>query len=374
MNIAVLICCFILAATFHQVLYIIIPIVSLFHVSSKKNSRIAWKNPILKLYLTIVIVVFLLILIQSFIDFEVKTYSIKGFGRYVSYFLFAVFIYNCNQRDIVKTFKIIIVYYVLTLPLGVYQVIELGRYQNIHSHANHLAYSLIFCIYFLIFHKPFDKWMRTIFIIVLLISLLLTKSSGGIMVFLTLIGYNVFKSNKISYKKKTLLVISFIIVTLMVLLTSEKVAIQIATFDYLDWDFIKDRVVNFRGGGGYGSLMWRIIYWLRILLSFLSESLPNILFGVGVDSLTSGNMPYAYMRKDPHNDFVKVLVEFGVVGFVWFLALFKNIYDTVNKNFNIIILIVIPMFFGNAIVNFALNMIFILLIFYEYKRYNAEGN
>lgn len=373
MNILVLLFCFLLSAVWHQALYLVIPFVSFFFISSKKGSLLPLNNSILKLYFALVIAVVFFLIVQSFIDFEIKIFSIKGLGRYISYFLFAILVYYFSINDIVGTFKTIIGYFVFTFPLGVYQLIELGRYQNIFSHANHLAYVLTFCIYFLIFHKPFDKWIRTICVIVLLVSLLLTKSSGGMMVFLFLLAYNVFMSKRISFKKKLGLLISCVIITFLVLFYSEKISQQIETFEYLDWDFIKDRVVNFRAGG-YGSLMWRIIYWLRILFSFSLESLSNIMFGIGVDSLTTGNMPYPYMKKDPHNDFVKVLVEFGIIGLLLFIIFLKRIYNIVYKNINIIILLVIPLFFGNAIVNFSFNLIFILLIFYEYKQYNTKSD
>jgi len=128
-----------------------------------------------------------------------------------------------------------------------------------------------------------------------------------------------------------------------------------------------DRVENYRPGG-YGSLIWRAIYWMKILTEFFSESFYKIIFGIGVDSLTEGNMPYSFMEKDPHNDYLKVMVEFGVLGLLLFLGLFKRVYGIVNKNFNIIILLTIPMFFGNIIVNFPFNITFVLLIVYEYKR------
>ena len=125
--------------------------------------------------------------------------------------------------------------------------------------------------------------------------------------------------------------------------------------------------------GGFGSFVWRIIYWSKLMYTFFSESFLQITFGVGVDHLTKGYMPYEFMDKDPHNDFIKVLLEYGVLGILLFFRFFRKLYKILNKNFDIIILIAVPMFFGNAIVNYPFNLTLILILMYEYKRnYNKS--
>src|SRR5690606_19736422 len=365
-NVVVVLSCLVLAATFHQALYIVIPSIYIFHVSKASQGKLSL-NPIVKFYLYIVITVTLFVVIQSLLSWDIQEHSIKGIVRYVSYFMFAMLVYSFDINKIDQIFKTIILYFIITLPLGIYQVIELGRYQNIFRHANHLAYVLVMCIYFLAYHRPFNTVARLSFIVLLFISLLLTKSTGGIAVLLCIVGYNILISKRISFKRKLLLCLSFSLVFITTIVFSEKVTNQLESTHYLTWDFLMDRVENYRPGG-YGSLIWRAIYWMKILTEFFSESFYKIIFGIGVDSLTEGNMPYSFMEKDPHNDYLKVMVEFGVLGLLLFLGLFKRVYGIVNKNFNIIILLTIPMFFGNIIVNFPFNITFVLLIVYEYKR------
>ena len=154
---------------------------------------------------------------------------------------------------------------------------------------------------------------------------------------------------------------------------SEKIAFQLESIDFLTSDFIKERVEIYtidgvNRAGGYGSFVWRVIYWSKLLATFFSESFVTVFFGVGVDHLTKGFMPYEFMDKDPHNDFIKVLLEYGVLGFILFLGFFRLIYKTLSKNFNIIILMVIPMFFGNAIVNYPFNLTLIIILMHEFKK------
>ncbi|TYA52229.1 hypothetical protein FVF61_12850 [Formosa maritima] len=281
-----------------------------------------------------------------------------------------------RKDDIKYFFIIIILYFLLTIPIGLYQVTKWDweRYQNVFDHSNHLAYVLTMCVYFLFLHNPFkSKIVKNICLIGLFVSLLLTKSTGGLLVLLVLLGYNSLKSKRISLVKKLTFILLLIIAIVLALNFSEKIAYQLESIDFLTWEFVKERIETYtidgvNRAGGYGSFVWRIIFWSKLMLTFFSEPFLHIIFGVGVDHLTKGFMPYEFMDKDPHNDFVKVLLEYGVLGLLLFLSFFRNIYKIMNKNFNIIILMVVPMFFGNAIVNYPFNLTLILIIIYEYKQ------
>lgn len=379
MNVIVILLCFFLSAFFHQGLYILIPFLSLYYISSQKESKLSL-NKISKIYLYVVIIVFGFIIIQSLLYFDIKIFSLKGWLRFLAYFLFAVLISYMKISDIKHAFKIIAAYFALTIPIGIYQFSELGRYKNVWDHSNHLAYVLSMSIYFIVLYKPFkDKRAHFICLIGLLISLILTKSTGGILVLLALLGYNAITTKRVSFDKKIIFLTSFVLATLLVLNLSEKIAWQFSSIDYLTWEFLKERIENYtidgvNRAGGYGSFVWRIIYWSKLIYTFFSESIAHILFGIGVDHLTRGYMPYEFMDKDPHNDFVKVLLEYGLFGILLFISFFKKVYKAINKNFNIIILMAVPMFFGNAIVNYPFNTTLILILIYEYKRNHIKVN
>ncbi len=366
MKIIYIIICFFLAAVYHQALYILIPITTLFYLSYYRQSKLEL-NGVIKLYFSLVMVVISFFLLHSILYLSFESYSIKGIARYISYFMFAIMLSHFQLKDIAKAFKLLIVYFTLSIPLGVYQFLELGRYQNIFSHANHLAYVLVMCIYFLYFYKPFISWWKYLFLGSLFVSLILTKSSGAMLVLLGLWAFYLIKTKKISYIKKLIFISVFIGLSLLILNFSEKISSQIDTIDYLNWDFLIERVEALKFGG-YGSFIWRIVYWLKILTSFLAEPIHKIFFGLGVDSLTKGNMPYEYMYKDPHNDFLKILVEFGILGLLLFIGFIVRIYYLNKKNLNLIILLTIPLLFGNTIVNFPFNIAFLMIWIYDYKK------
>lgn len=379
MNIVVILTCFLLTAFFHQGLYILIPFVSLFYLSTQRSSKLIL-NPVSKVYLYVVCIVLGFLLIQTVLYFDFKIFSLKGWLRFVAYFMFAVLISYMKKEDIKYAFIIIIFYFVLTIPMGFNQFLawEGGRNRNIFDHSNHLAYVLSMSIYFLIFYNPFkNKKIKIVCLIGLLISLILTKSTGGLLVLLVLLGYNALITKRISLLRKLIFITLLIITILLTINLSDKIAYQIESIDYLTWDFLKERIQTYtidgvNRAGGHGSFVWRIIYWSKLIFTFFSESFSTIFFGLGVDYLTKGYMPYEFMDKDPHNDFVKVLLEYGILGLLLFLRFFRRIYKALGKNFNIIILMIVPMFFGNAIVNFPFNITLILILMYEYKKNNIS--
>ncbi|GAA3777167.1 hypothetical protein GCM10022271_06690 [Corallibacter vietnamensis] len=382
MTVIVILVCFFLSAFFHQGLYIIIPILSFLHISLKKQA-ILTLNPISKTYAYVVFFCLCFVAIQTLLFFELNMFSLKGCLRFVAYFFFAVLVSYTTIDNIKKVFMLIALYFLITLPMSFFQVYldwNWGRYKNIFEHSNHLAYVLTMCIYFMVFHNPFKKmYLYIVILFTLFLSLLLTKSTGGLLVVLTLVLYNAIKTKKVSFIKKTVFFTILLLLALLVINSSDKISEQISSIDFLTWEFIKDRVDIYtidgvNRAGGYGSFVWRIIYWSKLIFTFFSESFFTMLFGLGVDHLTKGYLPYEFMDKDPHNDFVKVLLEYGVLGVILFLGFFKRIYKFTCKNFNIVIMAAIPMFFGNAIVNYPFNITLILILIYEYKKCHSKIN
>ena len=283
MKVIYIIICFLFAVVFHQALYVLIPITTLFYLSYFRHSKMQL-NGVIKLYFGLVATVTTFFILHSILSLSFEVYSVKGIARYVSYFMFAIMLSHFDNSDISNSFKVLIVYFALSLPIAGYQFLELGRYQNIFSHANHLAYVLVMCIYFLIFYKPFTHNWKYAFIALLFVSLILTKSSGAMLVLLGLWAFSLIKSKKISSAKKLILLLVFIALTIIILYSSEKISSQIDTIDYLNWDFLLERAEAFKAGG-YGSFIWRIVYWLEIMIAFLTEPFFKIFFVIFINKV-----------------------------------------------------------------------------------------
>jgi O-antigen ligase len=368
-NLIILLVFFVLSATFHQPLYLIIPFLACYYFSANTKAKLPL-NRLSKLYISLFLVIVSFFLIQSVLNFSIKIYSIKGALRYLTYASFILLIFNFNILTIKKFFDYLIIFFAFCFPFAVYQLMEIGRYQHFFSHANHLAHVLVVLIYYLWVYKPFTKRTRRILQFTTLASLILTKTTGAILILFILLGYKFIVTDKIPFMRKLIIAFVALVAIPYGLSFSDKIMYQIHSLDYLNWEWIMYRVEHFKTGG-YGSFIWRIIYWTKILISFFSESLHKIIFGVGVDALTKGNMPYEYLYTDPHNDFLKVLVEFGILGLLLLFYFFKNLYYALNRNFYFIIMISIPMFFDNVIVSFPFNLVLMLLFVYDFKTHKA---
>jgi O-antigen ligase len=364
-NVLILLIIFVLSATVHQPLYFIIPAVSLTYIAVNKSYKIEI-NKFTKLYISLICFIILFFCIQIIINSELPIYSLKGVFRYISYVSFALFVIVLDKSVILNFFKYLTYILVAMSPLALYQLGALDRYQGIFNHANHLAYVQVICIYFLIRYKPFVKSWNFLLIGLLFFSLLLTKTSGAFIILFLIAVYNFFILKQLSFKKKFVIVGVLALITPVFLIYSEKLVSQIDTLEYLEWKFLLPRIKDFRPGG-YGSFVWRILYWLKIYFAFINEAISNILFGVGIDALTKGNMPYIFMNKDPHNDFIKVLIEFGAVGLVLFINFLRNAFIMLKRNVNLMIILIVPLLFDNAIVNFSFITTLTLIFAYEYK-------
>ena len=123
---------------------------------------------------------------------------------------------------------------------------------------------------------------------------------------------------------------------------TEKISAQIGSLEYLDINFIQEKA-KYYNPGGYGSFVWRLVYWVQILQNFLANNSVVLFFGEGIDTLTKDNYLYSFMYTDPHNDYLKVLVEFGIFGLLFLFAFLARIY-TILKKFDILIMLTIPLF------------------------------
>lgn len=348
-----------LSAVFPAALYFYLPLLIIYSLLVRGAISV---NKISRLYLYLFLVVLTFFGVHSLFPGGVQLVYAKGLLRYFAYFSFALYATTLSKRVILLLFKAIILFFIFSLPLAIYQINVLGRYQNIFAHANHFSYVLMICFYFILKHKVFSKSIRPIILFVMIVSLVLASSSGAILTVLGLLIYHYFSKTKRNFFK---FAFSFLVLASVVIAISftEKISNQIGSLQYLDLDFIQDKAKVYEPGG-YGSFVWRLIYWVQILQSFLANNSVVLFFGEGIDTLTKDNYLYSFMYTDPHNDYLKVLVEFGIVGLLFLFAFLARIY-AIFKKFDILIMLPIPLFFANIIVSWPFNIVILLYLMFE---------
>ena len=356
-----------LSAAFPAALYFYLPALILYSVLIKESISL---NKISRLYLYFCLIVLVFFGVHSLLSGGVQLVFLKGLLRYFAYFSFALYASTINKKEILLIFKTVILFFVFSFPIAIYQINFLGRYQNIFAHANHFSYVLMICFYYVLKYKAFKASIRPIIMFILILSLILASSSGAILTVLLLLLYHYFSKTKRSFFK---FVFSFLVLMGVIVAVSftDKVSAQIESLQYIDLDFIYEKAKVYEPGG-YGSFVWRLIYWMQILQSFLANNAFILFFGEGIDTLTKANYLYSFMYTDPHNDYLKVLVEFGILGLTLLFALLARVYF-IFKKFDILIMLVVPFFFANIIVNWTFNIFILLYFIYElYSKNDLE--
>jgi len=352
LDIVIVMICFVLSAVIPQVLYFILPILFLYTLWLQESLSI---NRVVRIYIGILIVVFIFLIVHIFSHQSIEYIFLKGFLRYFSYATFALYLARLSARDILIIFQMISALVILTLPLTIYQFFIFDRAAGIFMHANHFAYVLVISIVFLL--KTKASFVKLILFFGLFSALIMTSTTGGFLTLVVVLLHHY--QNKIKSIYIKIPIIAFVFLFLVIGFSfSDKITEQISSLQYLDWKFIKEKALMARPGG-YGSF-----------IAFFDNNFIIILTGEGIDSLTKANRDiYSFLYTDPHNDFVKILVEYGVLGFSLFTFLLYRFYSFLGKRMDILLILLIPFFFDNMVVNWSYNIVFLLYLTYFYKVY-----
>ncbi len=329
-------------------------------------------NKIVRVYCLLFFAVLFFLIVQTLICGEVKFVFLKGVLRYFSYLSCALYVSTLNSRKILLFFKICILFLILTLPFCVFQIQTTGRYNSIFPHANHLGYVLVICSYFVLKYKPFKIIKNSLILWILIISLILTASTGSFLTF-SLLAFHYYYFSIRKYFMRIFVSCFLLLGIFSFILFSSKITAQLDSLQYIDFKFLFDTAMSQQSSdhytlsSDYGSFIWRVIYWFNILISFFDNNLWVLIFGEGIDTLTKDYYVYKFMYTDPHNDYVKVIVEFGFLGFGLFLLLLSHLY-AIFKSLDVLIIFMVPFFFANIIISWPFNMLIILYLIYAFYR------
>jgi O-antigen ligase len=110
-------------------------------------------------------------------------------------------------------------------------------------------------------------------------------------------------------------------------------------------------------GPGSASGIWRLVHWRRTIATYLDGTFSQQLFGFGI-----GSSP-RLLGALPHNEYLRILLEQGIVGFLLFVFAWKRIITTAPAEVRYIGLIVaIYSFSENNLDNFPFMALFVLCL------------
>lgn len=280
--------------------------------------------------------------------------------RYASYALLALYLSQIKARPLFYALLGLVGVIVATLPLylavGAFAVRgEFGgmRFSSIFIHANHLAYTCSFMgsIFLAIAANSArgtsDKALAIIGFASVLIALIVSRSSGGLVAFS--LGCIIVLLRGRSLLQSAAIFACVAAVGVAATLFTDVVDLLIRKVELVNPAEISRRALQHHFGGGYGSLAWRLTYWKAMIDAHFDGGALRVLIGSGGGAATEGNYVYFFMRKDPHNDFIKLFIEYGLIGSaVMVISLFRTC-NQIRGAAPLGVILFVAMFSGNTI-------------------------
>lgn len=150
--------------------------------------------------------------------------------------------------------------------------------------------------------------------------------SGYVITFICLISFLIYQTKNLSLEKRSLILIVSILMITSLFATAEKSRSRILEGVH--------EITQPRSFGDPGSIGVRL-YWWKHSAEMIQK---NPIFGIGTGAFATGldkeiqdlTGPAATKTNDPHNQFLKILVEQGVIGFLALLAVIFSAF--ISKN------------------------------------------
>ncbi|PWW81199.1 hypothetical protein CR164_11710 [Prosthecochloris marina] len=319
-------------------------------------------------YLALLVILLLINVINVTLNYSYPIHAIKASFRYLAYFVLFIACYNANIRgDLFYRLFTILLY--IQIPFVLYEAYVIGesRPHGLLGNGNHLSYLIVvYCIISLVYYK---NYFNTALFVLLLLFL---KGIGSNITLAMVFGYYVLMINKGNKR----------IVAIIIYLALMMVGLYVLGERLNQWPTYYELYDRYYGDqyGGSDSLTWRLIVWKISLQHFFQTN--GVLFGLGID-FTSAMSPYStsVIHNDPHNEYVRFLIEHGVLGFLYFILLIKYFKKGIQKIEEdklrytiglIIVAILISAIFGNVLVQ--ANMIYMVICWFSCKYREYKNN
>lgn len=285
-------------------------IVSIFLI---KKNRLKYKNLLID-YLFYMFIAELIFIVIFQANLLVNIETQKVLIKYFYFLILSVFIFNNMEYN--KVYKILKYFFYLSIFIGFLQVIGIletyndglhVRVESIYGHPNAFANFLAITGFIFLSDYILFKRKNSLYLFFLaVIFIFLTQSRTATILLLSSLLLLLYKSNTISMRKKLLffLVTGFILIIIFIFVKDRFLyeILQILEMDNIESIF---------QGNLNGSFSWRLFNWHNLVNIYLES---NVLSGFGIGQTVSLNYEYTGNLAEAHNDYVRILVEKGLIG------------------------------------------------------------
>lgn len=297
-------------------------------------------------------------------------YDILRYLIFIGIFLFGKYAYNnISSKGLIKWFMILVFYHIITgyysLLFGEVTIIKSSLRLSGEFGANIGQFGLLMglCVILLIILIKYcsNIFQKSLMGILMLLTLVLLSYNNTMRIIASLV-FAMFIYYVLYRKKYIYLIVLSVLVIALIVINKEIYSrlVSIFTSNY--------NVAEMSGTEHENSFQWRIMEWYLLITDWYK----NYLFlGVGLGQQTALH-GFITLWGEPymaHSDFVKLLVETGLIGFPVVLFLYHWLYKFIKNNCNIDEFIIVFLYFffclltGNTLFTNPLQ-IFIFLIGY----------
>ena len=266
-----------------------------------------------------------LALVLSFfsLSFAISLVEVFRYLSFLALFILGFFLFPGGQKTTVLI-KTLIFSSLIPTIVSIFQVLsgqgffdgERWRIAGTFVHPNMLAFYLVFVITLVLFifltlrEKAVEKYFYLILSLPLLIVLLFTYTRGAwlcLILILFLIGLSRFRIFLLS-------------------------AVLILFLFYISFLPFQERVNSLVSFSASDSTVWRLDLW-RDAWGYAQNNL-SIGYGPGTAPLVIGqNRSHLLGSSEPHNDYIKIILEMGLVGLATYLLLILSLWWKLWKGY-----------------------------------------
>lgn len=251
-------------------------------------------------------------------------YTVRGVIRYFSYFAVFILAYY-SKISFKQLFQLYTIIVIIESTIAVFQYLFLGmgRPSGTFINSNHFSYFLVpyFAILLIVYKNFFPAFL------VFLLSAFLGGMGGVISLLLVLFLFLA------HYARRWQKIVAILLFPIFVV--GAGFLMQNRVKELTDVTAISERLAENQAGGG-SSLVWRIVTW-KLMYDELVEK-DGLYTGMGLEyaSLISPYFLESSIRE-PHNDYIRILLEFGLFGSILFLygmyyGLFRLRRNAIEQN------------------------------------------
>jgi len=295
-----------------------------------------------------VLLVFCIMLLSIFATLYDPTNTVfHNLFKHVAVCILYIFIFSMGLAPIYSTpFRMIFVLVLLFMGIvsfivpNVSETDDVMRMSGFFVNANNFSLTMM-TLLFLINEEKDSRAKKISIHAILVLFLLLSGTSGAILAYLgaMLFKYFVLLKSSHRYRNKWILVsIGIALVLLGCMLTTNlfmdvPIAKRIVTQLSLVWHELPLAASGYELDYGklssmYGtsdcSGIWRISHWRTCVNVIADANIVQLIcgYGIGASSLL--------LYKVPHNDFLRVLMEQGIIGLTLYIAFFLTVFRRIN--------------------------------------------